>query len=85
MHNFVLWAPEGLGWLNDPKGAGLRKFLGLLIEGLVLGFVTGLCLAGLVALAYRLSAHASGAIFTSYFLVVGGFLGCVGVGVSPYN
>ncbi len=67
-----------MGRLKDLKGASLKKFLGLLIEGLVLGFVTGLCLAGLAALAYRSSAHpAPGSTFSSYFLVVGGFLGCV--------
>jgi hypothetical protein len=53
----------------------LKKFVGLLIEGFVLGFVTGLCLAGLVALAYRMSAHTG--TFSAYFLVVGGLLGCV--------
>ncbi len=78
MNNFVLLTTRGLVGLKDLKGAVLKKFLGLLIEGLALGFITGLCLAGLAALIYRSSVHpADGATFSSYFLAVGGLLGCV--------
>jgi hypothetical protein len=56
----------------------LKKFFGLLIEGMVLGLVIGFCLAGLVALFYKgLKAGGPTGYFTSYFLAVGGLMGCV--------
>ena len=60
----------------------MKKFIGLLVQGMLLGLVLGLCLAGLAALFYRrwkgMGGNAPVFYFASYFLVVGGLLGSVG-------